>query len=138
VSSSQPVAVNPALEWGQLARFDLAHATRMPTDLVRSWQIAQQSQGLVVRPIERFELAGTLNGHPDHVRSDEAKKPFGAIFALAVASHHSVRCPGNSRGRSVSPQANKSRGPGGMLRGVGRNWRNVKPIRTASTPSVGT
>jgi hypothetical protein len=80
------VAGNPRLEWGQLARFDLAHATGMPSDLVRSWQIAQQSLGLVVRPIERFELAGTLNGHPGHVRSDEAKKPFGAIFALAVAS----------------------------------------------------
>ena len=32
------------------------------------------------------ELAGTLNGHPGHVRSDQAKQPFGAIFALAVAS----------------------------------------------------
>jgi hypothetical protein len=83
---SQPVADNPRLDWGLLARFDLAHATRMPTDLVRSWQIAQQSQGLVVQPIERFELAGTLNSHPGHVRSDEAKRPFGAIFALAVAS----------------------------------------------------
>jgi hypothetical protein len=39
-----------------------------------------------VHPIDRFELAGTLNGHPGHVRSDEAKRPFGAIFALAVAS----------------------------------------------------
>jgi len=58
----------------------------MPTDLVRSWSVAQESLGLVVRPIERFELAGTLNGHPGHVRSDEAKRPFGAIFALAVAS----------------------------------------------------
>ena len=42
--------------------------------------------GLEVQAIERFELAGTLNGHPGHVRSDEAKRPFGAIFALAVAS----------------------------------------------------
>ena len=54
--------------------------------LLRAWQVAQQSLGLVVRPIERFELAGTLNGHPGHVRSDEAKRPFGAIFSLAVAS----------------------------------------------------
>ena len=58
----------------------------MPADLVRSWQVAQESLDLVVQPIERFELAGTLNGHPGHVRSDEAKRPFGAIFALAVAS----------------------------------------------------
>jgi hypothetical protein len=58
----------------------------MPTDLVRSWQIAQQSVHLVVEPIDRFELAGTLNSHPGHIRSDEAKRPFGAIFALAVAS----------------------------------------------------
>ncbi len=77
---------DPQLEWGRLAAFDLSCATRMPTDLVRCWQVAQESLGLVVRPIERFELAGTLNGHPGHVRSDKAKQPFGAIFALAVAS----------------------------------------------------
>lgn len=76
----------PRLEWGRLAAFDLARAAQMPADLVRAWQVAQQSLGLVVRPIERFELAGTLNSHPGHVRSDEAKRPFGAIFALAVAS----------------------------------------------------
>jgi hypothetical protein len=58
----------------------------MPADLVRSWQVAQESAGLVVHPIERFELAGTLNGHPGHIRSDEAKRPFGPIFALAIAS----------------------------------------------------
>ncbi len=80
------VTASPRLDWGLLARFDLAHATSMPTDLVRSWQVAQESLGLVVQPIDRFELAGTLNGHPGHVRSDEAKRPFGAIFALAVAS----------------------------------------------------
>jgi hypothetical protein len=80
------VAGDPRLEWGLLARFDLTSATRFPVDLVRIWQVAQQSLGLVVQPIERFELAGTLNGHPGHVRSDLAKRPFGAIFALAVAS----------------------------------------------------
>jgi hypothetical protein len=63
------------LEWGLLARFGLARATRMPADLVRIWQVAQHSLGLKVRPIERFELAGTLSGHPGHVRSDEAKQP---------------------------------------------------------------
>ena len=58
----------------------------MPADLVRAWQVAQESVGLVVHPIERFELAGTLNSHLGHVRSDEAKRPFGPLFALAVAS----------------------------------------------------
>lgn len=85
-SYSEPVTGEPRLEWGRLAVFDLAHAAHMPADLVRAWQIAQESLDLVVRPIERFELAGTLNGHPGHVRSDEAKRPFGAIFARAVAS----------------------------------------------------
>jgi hypothetical protein len=80
------VATDPRLDWGLLARFDLTRSTRMPADLVRIWQVAQHSLGLVVQPIERFELAGTLNGHPGHIRSDEAKRPFGAIFALAVAS----------------------------------------------------
>lgn len=80
------MAGEPRLEWGRLAAFDLARVGRVPGDLVRAWQVAQQSLGLVVRPIERFELAGTLNGHPGHVRSDEAKRPFGPIFALAVAS----------------------------------------------------
>jgi hypothetical protein len=74
------------LDWGLLARFDLTRASSMPTDLIRAWQVAQQSLGLVVEPIERFELAGTLNGDPGHVRSDKAKAPFGAIFALGVAS----------------------------------------------------
>jgi hypothetical protein len=86
-SYSEPVSGDePRLEWGRLAAFDLTRAERMPADLIRAWQVAQESLGLVVRPIERFELAGTLNGHPGHVRSDEAKRPFGAIFALAVAS----------------------------------------------------
>jgi len=86
LSYSGPVAGEPQLEWGRLAAFDLTRATRMPADLVRTWQLAQESLDLVVHPIERFELAGTLNGHPGHVRSDEAKRPFGPIFALAVAS----------------------------------------------------
>ncbi|MGB6458193.1 MAG: hypothetical protein WBH47_27275 [Streptosporangiaceae bacterium] len=80
------MAGDPQLDWGLLASLDLSRAAWMPTDLVRSWQIAQNSLDLVVQPIERFELAGTLNGHPGHVRSDEAKRPFGAIFALAIAS----------------------------------------------------
>jgi hypothetical protein len=80
------VTGEPQLEWGRLTTFDLTRAAQMPADLVRAWQVAQESLGLVVHPIERFELAGTLNGHPGHVRSDEAKRPFGAIFALAVAS----------------------------------------------------
>ncbi len=80
------MTTDPQLNWGLLGSFDLTRAGRMPTDLVRSWQVAQQSVGLVVQPIEQFELAGTLNSHPGHVRSDEAKQPFGAIFALAVAS----------------------------------------------------
>ena len=80
------MAGDPQLEWGLLASFDLARAAQLPADLVRSWQVAQESVGLVVQPIERFELAGTLNGHPGHVRSDQAKQPFGAIFSLAVAS----------------------------------------------------
>jgi hypothetical protein len=86
VTTGQPVTTDPQLDWGLLDSFDLITATRMPTDLVRAWQIAEQSVGLVVQPIEEFELAGTLNSHPGHIRSDEAKKPFGAIFALAVAS----------------------------------------------------
>lgn len=86
MADSRPVAVGPQLEWGLLGSFDLSCATRMATDLTRVWQVAQISLGLVVRPIERFELAGTLNGHPGHIRSDEAKRPFGAIFALAVTS----------------------------------------------------
>ena len=85
-SYSEPVTGEPRLEWGRLAAFDLTRAAHMPADLVRAWQVAQESLGLVVRPVQRFELAGTINAHPGHVRLDEAKRPFGAIFALAVAS----------------------------------------------------
>jgi hypothetical protein len=53
------VAGDQQLEWGLLAAFDLHCATRMPADLVRTWQVAQDSLGLVVHPIDRFELAGT-------------------------------------------------------------------------------
>jgi hypothetical protein len=86
VTYRQAAAGDPRLCWGLLGSFDLVGAAQVPGDLVRSWQVAQQSLRLVVQPIERFELAGTLNGHPGHVRSDQAKQPFGAIFALAVAS----------------------------------------------------
>ncbi len=75
----------PRLNWGLLAAFDAGRPGPVPPDLAREWQVAEQSLGLVARPIERFELAGTLNHHPGHVRSDEAKKNFPAIFALAVA-----------------------------------------------------
>jgi hypothetical protein len=78
----------PRLHWGRLLargrRFGAGE--RIPSDLGRVWQVAAESSDLVVQPIERFELAGTLNGHPGHVRSDEAKRPFPAVFALAVAA----------------------------------------------------
>ena len=78
------MAGGPRLNWGLLSAFDPERSARIPRDLTRIWQVAGDSVDLVVRPIERFELAGTLNGHPGHVRSDEAKKDFPAIFALAV------------------------------------------------------
>jgi hypothetical protein len=87
------VSGGPNLNWGFLPAFDPGHPDRqdspdrtasVPRDLARAWQVAGESLGLVARPIERFELAGTLNGHPGHVRSDDAKKDFPAIFALAV------------------------------------------------------
>jgi hypothetical protein len=73
------------LNWGflQVARPD---GRPVPLDLARIWQLAADSVGLRVEPIERFELAGTLNGHAGHLRSDEAKRTFPAIFALAVAA----------------------------------------------------
>jgi hypothetical protein len=80
--------VSPRLNWGYLSEWrNRSHGdASVPTDLGRIWQVAAESLDLVVEPIERFELAGTLNGHPGHVRSDEAKLPFPKIFALAVAS----------------------------------------------------
>jgi hypothetical protein len=81
------VSAGPRLDWGLLAAFDPDRATRVPLDLARMWQLAGESLNLVARPIERFELAGTLNGHPGHVRSDRAKQNFPGIFALAVAGY---------------------------------------------------
>jgi hypothetical protein len=75
----------PRLNWALLAAFDPDRAGPWPKDLARTFQLAGESLNLVARPIERFELAGTLNGHPGHVRSDLAKKNFQGIFALAVA-----------------------------------------------------
>jgi hypothetical protein len=71
-----------AIRWDNRRRGGRA----VPLDIARIWQLATESVGLVVQPIERFELAGTLNGHPGHLRSDEAKRAFPAIFALAVAA----------------------------------------------------
>lgn len=76
----------PRLNWALLAAYDPDRSARVPSDLARMWQIAEQSLDLVVHPIERFELAGTLNDHPGHVRSDEAKNHFPTIFALAVSA----------------------------------------------------
>jgi len=80
------VTGEPSLEWGRLAAFDLAHTARMPDDLVRVWQVAQESLGLKASPIERFGLVGKLQQDPGRIRTNDARKPFGAIFALAVAS----------------------------------------------------
>jgi hypothetical protein len=80
------MASGPRLNWGLLAARGARQLMRAPVDLARVWQVAEDSLGLTVQPIERFELAGTLNQHPGHVRSDEAKRSFPAIFALAVAS----------------------------------------------------
>jgi len=68
----------PRLNWGLLAGFDPGSGAMVPSDLARVLQVAAESAGLVARPIERFELTGTLNRHPGHVRSDEAKKDFPA------------------------------------------------------------
>jgi hypothetical protein len=76
----------PRLNWGLLATFGPGRGGRLPLDLGRAWQLAGESLNLMARPVERFELAGTLNGDPGHVRSDQAKANFPAIFALAVAA----------------------------------------------------
>ena len=80
--------MSPRLNWGYLSQWwhQSNGDAAVPSDLGRIWQVAAQSVDLVVDPIERFELAGTLNGHPGHVRSDEAKLPFPRIFALGVAA----------------------------------------------------
>jgi hypothetical protein len=98
------VTGGPKLDWGLLTAFDPDHATRIPRDLFRVWQVAGDSLGLVVRPIERFELAGTLNGHPGHVRSDVAKRDFPAIFALAVTGFRGQE-PFRSRSRAAARSA---------------------------------
>jgi hypothetical protein len=92
----------PRLNWGLLAAFDPGQPGAAPPDLAREWQVAEQSLGLVARPTERFELAGTLNDHPGHARSDEAKKDFPAIFALAVAG---LSAPEPLRARSWAAAA---------------------------------
>jgi hypothetical protein len=81
---------HPKLNWGLLTGYEAGHGAIIPQDLARIFQLAKDSTGLQARPIERFELAGTLNGHPGHVRSDEAKKEFPAIFALAVAGRYAA------------------------------------------------
>jgi hypothetical protein len=98
------VTGGPKLDWGLLPAFDPDHATQIPRDLFRAWQIAGDSLDLVVRPIERFELAGTLNGHPGHVRSDVAKRDFPAIFALAVTGFCGQE-PYRSRSRAAARSA---------------------------------
>ena len=92
------------LNWGLLPAFDSATAGHVPWDLAREWQVAEESLGLVARPVERFELAGTLNEHPGHVRSDEAKKDFPAIFALAVVGRTGPE-PLRARSRATAAAA---------------------------------
>jgi len=94
----------PKLNWGLLPAFDTGRAARVPRDLTRAWQVAGDSLDLVARPIERFELAGTLNGHPGHIRSDLAKQDFPAIFALAVTGFRGPE-PLRSRSRAVAATA---------------------------------
>jgi len=94
----------PRLDWGLLTGFEPGRGAAVPKDLARIFQVAKESTGLVVRPTERFELAGTLNGHPGHVRSDEAKRPFPAVFALAVAAR-SATGPLRARGRDAAVTA---------------------------------
>jgi hypothetical protein len=94
----------PRLNWALLAAFDPDRAGPIPKDLARTFQLAGESLNLVARPIERFELAGTLNGHPGHVRSDLAKKNFQGIFALAVAGR-CAREPLGSHSRATAAAA---------------------------------
>lgn len=95
---------SPRLSWALLTAFDPGRAGRVPADLGRMWQVAGESLNLVARPIERFELAGTLNHHPGHVRSDRAKQNFPAIFALAVAGR-SAREPLRTHSRAAAALA---------------------------------
>jgi Alginate lyase len=110
------VSADPRLNWGKLGAFPPDRAEPepwepqpgepqpgepVPRDLARMWQLAGESLGLVARPIGRFELAGTLNEHPGHVRSDQAKRNFPAIFALAVTGRSAPE-PLRSRSRAVA------------------------------------
>ena len=94
----------PRLNWALLAAFDPDRAGRVPRDLARVFQVAGESLNLVARPIERFELAGTLNHHPGHVRSDRAKQNFPGIFALAVAGR-CAREPLRTHSRAAAASA---------------------------------
>ena len=95
---------SPRLSWALLTAFDPGRAGRVPVDLGREWQVAGESLNLAARPIERFELAGTLNHHPGHVRSDRAKANFPGIFALAVAGR-SAREPLRTHSRTAAASA---------------------------------
>jgi hypothetical protein len=103
-SSGGPVTGGARLNWGLLAAFDPERPGRVPRDLARVWQVAGESLNLVARPVARFELAGTLNDHPGHVRSDRAKRNFPAIFALAVAGR-SAREPLRSHSLATAAAA---------------------------------
>ncbi len=94
----------PRLNWGLAAAFDPERAGGVPPDLARVFQVAGESLNLVARPVERFELAGTLNGHQGHVRSDRAKQNFPAIFALAAAGRW-AREPLRSHSRAAAASA---------------------------------
>jgi hypothetical protein len=94
----------PRLNWGLLTTFDPDRGGRPPQDLARIWQLARQSLGLTAAPIERFELAGTLNEHPGHVRSDKAKADFPAVFALAAAARTAPE-PLRAHSRTVAASA---------------------------------
>jgi hypothetical protein len=102
--SGDPMGSGPRLNWGLLAGYEPVASAVVPQDLARTLSLARDSTGLVARPIERFELAGTLNGHPGHVRSDEAKKEFPAIFALAVAGRYATE-PLRSDSRAAAIRA---------------------------------
>jgi hypothetical protein len=98
------VTGSPRLSWALLTAFDPGRAGPVPADLGRVWRVAGESLNLVARPIEQFELAGTLNQHPGHVRSDRAKENFPAIFALAVAGR-SAREPLRTHSRAAAASA---------------------------------
>jgi hypothetical protein len=94
---------SPRLNWGLLASFTPGRSA-VPQDLARMLQLATDSADLTAHPIEKFELAGTLNSHPGHVRSDEAKREFPGIFALAVAARYAAE-PLRSRSAAAAAAA---------------------------------